>query len=607
MKISPMFQAAGVLLITTAVASAQLVPALLNHQGLVTAGGTNFTGTGQFQFALVNGTGGTTYWSNSLAAIALPVSQGLYSVQLGDTNVTNMAALPATVFTNSDVRLRIAFAVSGSPQILTPDQRIVAVGYALMAQTVADGAITSSKLAGSITNVTVVAGAGLSGGGVTSLGGTTTLSLDLTRTNFWAAPQTISGSLTVTGNVLTAGSLIATGDVLAARLNIGSGNTVSGAWATVSGGSTNTASGNFSTIGGGFTNLALASFSTVGGGSNNTAGDMGATVGGGIGNTASNQSATVSGGYRNSAVGVGAFVGGGGTDGLQSGGNLAGGAAAVIGGGVSNSATNSYATISGGLGNTINSPYATIGGGSNNIANGVGALIGGGFGNVANGTNTTVAGGSQNVASNQFAAIAGGKLNTASGLYSIVVGGTSNTASGFASLAAGFRAVATNAGAFVWSSSEPTGSIADNSITLRAHGGVTIYTASGNATGANLPAGGGAWSSLSDRNVKENFRPVDGRAILASVLAMPVTEWNYKSQAASIHHIGPMAQDFSAAFAVGEDNRHISTTDADGVALAAIQGLYQELQEAKTQNAALEKRLAELEKLMGQLSRPEGK
>jgi hypothetical protein len=37
-----------------------------------------------------------------------------------------------------------------------------------------------------------------------------------------------------------------------------------------------------------------------------------------------------------------------------------------------------------------------------------------------------------------------------------------------------------------------------------------------------------------------------------------------------------MAQDFYAAFSVGEDNRHITSIDEDGVALAAIQALHRE-------------------------------
>ncbi len=42
----------------------------------------------------------------------------------------------------------------------------------------------------------------------------------------------------------------------------------------------------------------------------------------------------------------------------------------------------------------------------------------------------------------------------------------------------------------------------------------------------------------------------------------------------SIRQIGPMAQDFYAAFGMGHDDKRISTIDTDGVALAAIQGLH---------------------------------
>jgi len=93
---------------------------------------------------------------------------------------------------------------------------------------------------------------------------------------------------------------------------------------------------------------------------------------------------------------------------------------------------------------------------------------------------------------------------------------------------------------------------------------------------------------LSDMNAKANFVAVDGQAVLAKLASIPVELWNYKSQDASIHHIGPMAQDFAAAFGVGEDNTHISTVDADGVALAAIQGLYQENQQLKARLASVE-------------------
>lgn len=59
---------------------------------------------------------------------------------------------------------------------------------------------------------------------------------------------------------------------------------------------------------------------------------------------------------------------------------------------------------------------------------------------------------------------------------------------------------------------------------------------------------------------------MDGQDVLASLAKIPIETWNLKSQDPSVHHIGPMAQDFYAAFEVGEDERHISTVDADGVA-----------------------------------------
>jgi hypothetical protein len=70
-----------------------------------------------------------------------------------------------------------------------------------------------------------------------------------------------------------------------------------------------------------------------------------------------------------------------------------------------------------------------------------------------------------------------------------------------------------------------------------------------------------------------------------------------------------MAQDFYAAFGLGEDERYISKSDADGVALAAIQGLYQVVQERdaeiaqlKVHNADLEARLANVEALLSRIA-----
>lgn len=102
----------------------------------------------------------------------------------------------------------------------------------------------------------------------------------------------------------------------------------------------------------------------------------------------------------------------------------------------------------------------------------------------------------------------------------------------------------------------------------------------------------------SDRNQKENFAPVDVQEFLAKVATLPIETWNYKDQNAAIRHIGPMAQDFAAAFGVGEDHRFINTVDANGVALAAIQGLYKLLQE---KDAAISAMRAELDELKQQM------
>jgi hypothetical protein len=114
----------------------------------------------------------------------------------------------------------------------------------------------------------------------------------------------------------------------------------------------------------------------------------------------------------------------------------------------------------------------------------------------------------------------------------------------------------------------------------------------------------GTVTGSSDRNVKENFAPINSLEILDHVAAMPITRWNYKADA-GVMHLGPMAQDFYAAFNVGMDDKHISMVDADGVALAAIQGLNQKLEEDRgelkqkeTEITELKQRLEKLEELM---------
>src|SRR5688572_882755 len=122
------------------------VPQIMNYQGRIQVGAENFEGIGRFKFAIVSPGGGAVYWTNDgagadgsepLNAVSIPATKGLYSVHLGDTSRENMRALPSSAFASADVYLRIWFSdgVNGF-QKLTPDQRIAAVGYAMMAESV---------------------------------------------------------------------------------------------------------------------------------------------------------------------------------------------------------------------------------------------------------------------------------------------------------------------------------------------------------------------------------------------------------------------------------------------------------------------------------------
>jgi hypothetical protein len=113
-----------------------------------------------------------------------------------------------------------------------------------------------------------------------------------------------------------------------------------------------------------------------------------------------------------------------------------------------------------------------------------------------------------------------------------------------------------------------------------------------------------SFNLTSDRNAKENFQSVSPREVLEKVAALPISEWNFKT-APGEKHVGPMAQDFHAAFGLGTDDKHIATVDADGVALAAIQGLNRKVDDLKgelkrrdAENARLNKRLEQLETII---------
>jgi hypothetical protein len=83
----------------------------------------------------------------------------------------------------------------------------------------------------------------------------------------------------------------------------------------------------------------------------------------------------------------------------------------------------------------------------------------------------------------------------------------------------------------------------------------------------------------SSRQLKTAERAIDGSSVLAGVAALPVDAWRYRPETGLEQqiHIGPYAEDFRAAFGVG-DGVTISTIDAIGVCLAAIRALSEKVE-----------------------------
>jgi trimeric autotransporter adhesin len=219
------------------------------------------------------------------------------------------------------------------------------------------------------------------------------------------------------------------------------------------------------------------------------------------------------------------------------------------------------------------SAFATFAFGDQMVVSGV---DGAGFG--ASSTVSGTAGFSAG-ASNQctgFTCVTLGYTNTATGQGSVAIGYRSTANANYA-VAIGQRASARGfSGVFVISDASTTDSTqasANNQFSGRYAGGWRLYTNSTRTAGVTLSAGGSTWNAVSDRNRKENFGEVDGEDVLRRLRAVPVTSWNYIAEGREVRHVGPMSQDWHAAFALNDDPLTINQGDFDGVNLAAIQAL----------------------------------
>jgi hypothetical protein len=441
-----------------------------------------------------------------------------------------------------------------------------------------------------------VVGATIAGGGVTNYGG-------IPYTNWVLADFGVVGG--GFANTIAAGSLAAT--IAGGRANDISTNSD---YSTIGGGYENNIATNsfFATIPGGVGNNigANSSNSTIGGGEVNiiAADSFDATIAGGLANDiGANSDYSVIGGGQDNDIAADSFH------------------SIITGGAFNDIGTNSdYCAIGGGADNDIASDSAstTIAGGYDNDigTNSNSSAIGGGYDNdIASGSShATISGGVANdIGTVSFGStIGGGAVNRiySNSEYATIPGGNANNATNYA-FAAGHQAQAIHTGAFVWSDGAGTltTSTTNNSVTMRARGGFRFITDDGTA-GAQLLAGDTSWSVLSDRNMKKDFAAVDHHAILEKLAALPITRWNYQwEKGGTPPHLGPMAQDFKAAFYPGADDKSISTLEFDGVTLAAIQGLNEKvedrgrksddrIQKLEMENAELQQRLEKLEQLL---------
>ena len=366
----------------------------------------------------------------------------------------------------------------------------------------------------------------------------------------------------------------------------GRGNRVTGSWGTVGGGRDNSASGPVdATVSGGASNQASGQTSAIGGGFDNIASGLLGAIAGGMGNRASGESSSIGGGNGHVASGPGASIGGGHE-------NTASGSSSVVAGGASNSALGNWSTVAGGTGNRATMSYSSVVGGNNNLASGSYAQVLGGRNNLAGGSYSTVAGGEDNCTGARWSWVGGRGAR----LISSSVPTSSPCYWATAPAGAG-------EGTFVWAGAdaEPFYSLSypPNGFIVRASGGTYFYSNAYQSSGVRLNPNAGDWSSLSDRNSKDDIEPLDTAAVLDALLQMPVYRWRWKTEDENNRHIGPMAQDFHAAYGLnGDDDKHLMSVDTNGVALAAIQGLHAKLER---ENAQLRAELAALVQRQQQL------
>jgi hypothetical protein len=421
--------------------------------------------------------------------------------------------------------------------------------------------------------------------------------------------------------------------------------------ATIGGGISNTIVGAHSTIGGGYENAVWAPDSFIGGGGQNLIGSPNKyafegeahVISGGRRNRINyeNSNSTISGGADNFLDGSDANIAGGNSNQIVWAGWNYGNA---IGGGRRNHIQAAEScTIAGGAHNFIEAfGFSTVGGGQSNRVTGSYSVAPGGFNNIVEGDYSFAAGrhaqakhdGSfvwadstdedfPSTGTNQFLIRASGGVGigttTPTSMLDVFDGSGPDGQGGSVHVGGTIK---NGDPKLIYFGDMPYVALgengADDQMELRA--GTFFFTAAAGANGSgrvgigtNAPISAlhvvgtitaTTVDQTSDRAAKEHFARIDAREVLEKVANLPIESWNFKHDPS--RHLGPMAQDFHTAFGLGTDDKHIASVDADGVALAAVQGLNQKLEEALTRKeaeiAALQERLAQLSVLVHKLA-----
>ncbi len=625
-------------------------PGILNHQGRIAVSGVNHSGPGYFKFALVNATGNTTYWSNDgtsaagsepAAAVETPVASGHYSIPLGDTSYhSNMkGAIPKTVFMeNADVRLANWFSHNNSAfQKLSPNRRIASAAYALSAgsgvavsgsigsEQIADGSVSASDLANgavgamqladaSVTTAKVAAGA--IGTPQLAAGSVTTAQLaDGQVTTPKLAANAVTGAKILDGTIESAD--LAAASVTSGKIANGAVGTAQLAAGSV--GSTQLADG--SVTASKIANGALTGAMIAPGSLSSAAFD--------------------------SSIGLWTRAG---ADVVRPTGNVGIGTAAptglfevhgeaVLGAEVLDqevlppaSATHlNWQSFTAGQAGRLTRVELKVGSplGATGTAGIIGIYAGEGSGGTVLATESvTFAAVPQQTyqsftLSTSVPVSSGGKYTIGievpqvdfSWMYFDPGNPYAGGRSDIAARDLGFRTHVTPI------SSEAILMVKDGRLgvgvdapeaKLHVKGGVMFTSGGAGANqGVSWTPGSASWSFTSDRHTKEAIEPVDPGHVLDRLLSIPIAEWNYIGHGQ--RHIGPMAQDFHAAFPLNESDTTLNDADLHGVALAAIQGLNGKLESRnealrrekealRGENAALRERLEALEKTVGRLA-----